>query len=155
MGGPRKRGPPTVSGLRRELLHELILPLLHLLRREVFLVRRDAPGVPVRIGERAGPIAPELIRHRAVRRHLPALGHGALEQGVAIVHVKPKRRRRRAPTCHASAGSARSSSRRITTSTRGASWPRRAGRRPNTRTSWGRISRTRKSSSSSWTTAGM
>src|SRR5260221_3935191 len=94
---PQERGSPlgACSGhRRRELLHELILPLLHPLRREVFLVRRDAPRVPVRIGERAGAIAPELIRHGAVRCHLPARGHGPLEQRVAIVHVHPERRRR-------------------------------------------------------------
>ena len=49
--------------LSGELLHPLILTLLHLLGRQVFLVRGDGPLVPMRVGDRSAAIAPELIGH--------------------------------------------------------------------------------------------
>ena len=81
-----------------ELLHELILPLLHFLGREIFLVRRDRPLVPVRVGEGSAAIAPELIRHlpHGPGSHLRARRDGAVEQRVAVLHVEPERRRRAA-----------------------------------------------------------
>src|SRR5262245_32629807 len=82
------------SGLRRQLPHELVLPPLHILRRQVFLVGRDAPGVAERVGERAGAVAPELVPHLALGHDLPAGVDGALEQLVAVVDVQPERRRR-------------------------------------------------------------
>src|SRR6266446_585190 len=51
-----------VSWLWRELLHPLRLALLDFLAREIFFVRRDRPCVPVRVGQRSGAIASELIR---------------------------------------------------------------------------------------------
>ena len=93
---PRVARQPSASAAHR--LHPLGLPLLHLLRREIFLVRRDRPRVPVRIGERSAAIAPELIRHRPMGpvATLRARRDGAVEQRVAVLHVEPERRRRSA-----------------------------------------------------------
>src|SRR5205814_8396759 len=70
-----------------EILHELVHALLHFLRREIFLARRDRPLVAMRVGEGSGTIAPELIRHLAhwSGRHLRTGCDGAIEQRVAIL----------------------------------------------------------------------
>src|SRR5262245_5953302 len=95
-GVPLLPFPLGMRGLLSEGLHELVLPLFHLLRREFLLPGRDCPAVAGRIDERAATIAPELVRHRAhrARWHLTTGLHGAIEQRVGIVNVDPKRDRR-------------------------------------------------------------
>ena len=83
----------------REALEELLAPLIELFRGQVFLARRDRPGVALRVRDHAGAVAPELVRQRAhrARRHLGARGDGAVEQRVAIVDVEPQRDRASRP----------------------------------------------------------
>src|SRR5260221_2616978 len=84
-----------VRRLRGELLHPLRLTLLHFLGRQIFLVRRDRPPVPVRVSEGSGAIAPELIRHgpHGAPLNLRARRDRAVEQCIAILDVHPERRR--------------------------------------------------------------
>ena len=80
----------------RQLFHPFRLPLLDLLARQIFLVRRDRPGISVRVGDVSAPIAPELVPHRSHRAglRLCACRHGAVEERVGIGDVEPERRRR-------------------------------------------------------------
>ena len=78
---------------------QLTLPLLHLLGREIFLVRRDRPLVPVRIDDSFRSDRPRT--DPAILPHRPASAcsarrDGAIEQRVAVLHVDPERRRRSA-----------------------------------------------------------
>jgi hypothetical protein len=78
-----------------EVLHELVLTLLHFLWRQVFLVRRNRPHIPGGVEERAAAIAPELIGHLAhLAVRLGAGGEGAVEQRITILDVHPQRRGR-------------------------------------------------------------
>src|SRR5262245_26239351 len=72
----------TAGGLRHLLLEEGGCALIELLRREIFLARRDPPRVAGGIGHRAAAVAPELVGER-----LHDLRTGAdrpIEQLVAI-----------------------------------------------------------------------
>src|SRR6188768_2201032 len=50
--------PLPAALLLGELLHPFLLPLLHLLRREVLLARGDRPRIPFRVGEGPATISP-------------------------------------------------------------------------------------------------
>src|SRR5690349_18263733 len=77
----------------RELLHPLLLPLVELLGRQIFLVRRDRPAVALWIDEGSAAIAPELVLHLTHRAagDLRARRPGAIEEGVAVLDVDPQR----------------------------------------------------------------
>src|SRR5688572_15672466 len=77
--------------LLRHLLEEFRRPLVYFGLREIFLARGDPPGIPGRIGDRTGPVAPELIGHRHL--YLRALAERAIEERVAVLHVEPERSR--------------------------------------------------------------
>src|ERR1051325_616816 len=85
-------GTPYSVRLTGHLFHELVLSLLHLLRREIFLARGDRPQVPLRVLETARAIAPELIGHLAhgTVEHLCAGRDRAVEQCIAIRYVEPQ-----------------------------------------------------------------
>src|SRR4051812_30899752 len=78
--------PRADSAAGRGLLHHLVHPPLHLLRRHVFLVRGDVPDVAVRVLECAGAVAVELVLDRA--RELAAGGQCLLHRRVDVAHVE-------------------------------------------------------------------
>src|SRR5262245_35193284 len=86
----------VVRRLLREALHELGGALFHFLRGQILLVRGDRPLIAGWIDQRAGAIAPELIRdlaHRTLQR-FRARGNGPVEDGITVLDVQPERRRR-------------------------------------------------------------
>ena len=70
----------------RHLPEEFRRALLNLRVGEIFLARGNPPRVASRIGDGARPVAPELVGHRHL--HGRALADCAIEQSVAVVHVK-------------------------------------------------------------------
>src|SRR5262249_53015279 len=76
----------------RELLEELVLTLLHFLRRQVFLPCGDRPLVAGRIGQGSRPIPPELVLHLSHRtgHNSRAGAHGFVEHGVTVLGVDPE-----------------------------------------------------------------
>src|SRR4051794_30068471 len=78
--------PRADSAAGRRVLHHLVHPPLHLLRRHVFLVRGDVPDVAVRVLDRAGAVAVELVLDRA--RELAAGGQCLLHCRVDVAHVE-------------------------------------------------------------------
>src|SRR5581483_2221713 len=85
----RRRRQLAPARLRRLLPEELRRALLGLGACQLLFPRRDPPGVPLRVGDGAAAIAPELIRERH-----PDSGpgtDGAVEQRIGVLGVQPQR----------------------------------------------------------------